>query len=219
MCPIRLLVALAAVCLAGHFTGPGSMDWKAYAEEMYQQPPKSITDVVDARPEPSVSLSPDSKWMILIDRPSMPSIAELSRRWLGLAGMRVDPVANSGFQTGYPGSVSIRATNDPDSLVEIPLPDGSKLASLSWSHRSNWLVLAVVDQRGTHLLVVDPRQPTTPRIVVQRANTLWMFVEWLPDGQSFFCCQIPAGRGPEPQATQVPQGPNIQESLGNRSPT
>lgn len=219
MCPIRLLVALAAVCLAGQFTGPSSMDWKAYAEEMYQQPPKSITDVVDARPEPSVSLSPDSKWMIQIDRPSMPSIAELSRRWLGLAGMRVDPVANSGFQTGYPISVSIRATNDPDSLVEIPLPDGSKLASLSWSHRSNWLVLAVVDQRGTHLLVVDPRQPTTPRLVVQRANTLWMFVEWLPDGQSFFCCQIPTGRGPEPQATQVPQGPNIQESLGNRSPT
>lgn len=176
-------------------------------------------DVIDAPPEPSVAFSPDTRWMTLVDRPSMPSIAEQSRRWIGLAGMRVDPVYNSNFIAGYPTGLSIRKTDDPGSTQKLTLPAGTKLSSFSWSHNSRWLVVSVVSEKGTDLLIVDPTQPANAKIVVTQINPLFTFVEWMPDGNSFCCSVIPRGRGAEPTADSVPKGPNIQESLGNKSPT
>lgn len=176
-------------------------------------------DVIDATPEPSVSFSPDTNWMVLIERPAMPSIDEVSRRWLGLAGMRIDPVYNSLSQAGYPLSVSLRKTNDPSTVSKVVLPAGSKLSRLSWSHSSRWLAVSVVNEKGTDLLIIDPSQPSSPKTVATQINSLFTFVEWMPDGNSLCCCIVPKGRGEEPKADPVPKGPNIQESIGNKSPT
>ncbi len=192
---------------------------KVRAQEMYREPPKSIVDVIDASPEPSVSFSPDGRWMTFIQRSAMPSIAELSQRWLGLAGMRIDPVSNSSFQTGYPTSLSIRKTDDTTEPVKITLPAGSKLLSVTWSHTSRWMAVMVVSDKGTDLVVVDPNKPSEGKTVLTRVNPLWNGIEWMPDGDSFACAIIPRDRGPEPTADNVPKGPNIQESLGNKSPT
>ena len=60
----------------------------------YQKPPQAIVDIMDAPPLPAVAVSPLRDVMALVPRRSMPSIAELARPWLGLAGSRVDPANN-----------------------------------------------------------------------------------------------------------------------------
>jgi len=188
------------------------------AQELYRLPPQSIVDVVDAPPQPSVGFSPDNKWMLLIARPALPSIEEMSRRWLGLAGMRVDPLSNGSFQAGYPTGLAIRPTADATQLAQVPLPAGAKLGSTSWSHKSNWLLFSLITDQGTELWGVSPQQPSQPRRLVTGLNPLWNFVEWLPNGDSFLCCTILKDRGPEPVAKLVPLGPNVQESVGQTSP-
>jgi dipeptidyl aminopeptidase/acylaminoacyl peptidase len=189
------------------------------AQNVYRQPPQSITSVIDAQPEPSVSFSPDGKWLVQVERSAMPSIAELSRKWYGLAGMRIDPVYNSSFQTGYSRAISIRKTDDVNSLVPIALPPEAMIGSLRWSHLSNQFVLSVFTKEGTDLLLIDPNNPQRPQTILRKINPLLTFVEWMPNGQSILVCKIPPKRGSEPVADQVPKGPNIQESLGNKSPT
>src|SRR5260370_16750364 len=51
----------------------------AIALAQYHMPPKEIADVVDAPPPPIASVSPDGKWLLLIQQPAMLTIAALSR--------------------------------------------------------------------------------------------------------------------------------------------
>ena len=57
----------------------------------YQLPPEAIVSLLDAPQTPSVNLSPDNQTMLLLFRPGLPSIADLSQPELRLAGVRFDP--------------------------------------------------------------------------------------------------------------------------------
>ena len=89
-------------------------------------------DILDAAPEPTVSFSPDTQWMLLMDRDAMPGIDDVSRRMLRLAGLRIDPDANGQFQTSFYKALSIRA-RDSKGVTRLPLPDEAKLSRSSWS--------------------------------------------------------------------------------------
>ncbi|MDA0742432.1 MAG: S9 family peptidase, partial [Proteobacteria bacterium] len=64
------------------------------AAPTYQQPPQPIAQILDAKPNPGVSVSPDRKTLLLTDRSNLPSIAELSEPMLRLAGYRINPRNN-----------------------------------------------------------------------------------------------------------------------------
>ena len=68
-------------------------------------PPKVIADIMDATPLPSVQLSRDRTMMLLSYRTAMPSIAEVTAPWIGLAGSRINPRNNGprvmGATTGW----------------------------------------------------------------------------------------------------------------------
>jgi hypothetical protein len=65
----------------------------AYAQEniRYQRPPEEIAKLVEAPLTPLVSFSPDKVWMLLLERSDYPSIEELSRPELRIAGLRINP--------------------------------------------------------------------------------------------------------------------------------
>jgi hypothetical protein len=90
------------------------------AHAQYRLPPKEVVDIVDAKPEPGVGFSPDGKWMVLTHREAMPDIEALGRRMLQLAGTRLDPVANSRFQTDFLRGVSLQKTGDKNSVSIVP---------------------------------------------------------------------------------------------------
>ncbi len=134
----------------------------ACAQETYRLPPSEVVDIIDVPPEPAVSLSPDRKWMLLIDRSAMPSIEDVSRRMLRLAGMRIDPAANSRFRSQFDTGLGLRSLQD-ESVIRIPLPETAKLGTVSWSHDSKTVAYVVVTKTGSQLWVAsvdDPARPT-----------------------------------------------------------
>ena len=56
----------------------------------YREPPPELMALVDAPRTPGVSLSPDRSTMLLLLRPSLPSIAEVSAPESRLAGLRIN---------------------------------------------------------------------------------------------------------------------------------
>lgn len=187
-------------------------------QEVYRKPPQKVVDIIDALPVPSVSFSPDRQWMLLMDRPAMPSIEDLSRRMLRLAGMRVDPAANSRFSTRFYSGISLRAI-DGDQTVDIPVPEGAKISGINWSHHSNCFAFTTVTDDGQQLWIARVKSPAQPIQVTDRLSTVTGGFYWMPDGLSILCQLVPEDRGPEPEASRTPVGPNIQESSGNTSPT
>ena len=135
----------------------------------YQIPPQAIVDIVDAKPTPSVSLSPDTEWVLMIDRDAMPDIADVSRRMLQLAGMRIDPAANGRFQTGHLRGMTLRSRNavpsgiqNEDTHFEIPLSENPKISSVSWSHDSKKFAFVLVTDKGQQLWVSSCLLYTSP---------------------------------------------------------
>src|SRR5918999_3118617 len=64
------------------------------ASAQYQVPPKEIVDILDAPPLPTAAVSPSRQVMALLERPSMPPIADLAQPMLRLAGLRINPRTN-----------------------------------------------------------------------------------------------------------------------------
>ena len=56
----------------------------------YLLPPKAIVDILDAPPPPTVELSPSRDVVALLDRASMPTIAQLAQPMHRIAGIRVN---------------------------------------------------------------------------------------------------------------------------------
>ena len=75
----------------------------AYSQENigYQTPPKPIADLIDAAPTPGLSISPNDEWLLLMERPSLPSIEEVSQKELRIAGLRINPVTNGPSRGRY----------------------------------------------------------------------------------------------------------------------
>ncbi len=186
-------------------------------QNTYLTPPQEVIDIVDAKPEPSVSLSPDAKWMVYVDRNAMPDISDLARRMVGVAGMRIDPIANAGFQTDFFRGLSVRK-RESTTMTRIPVQENARIAMISWSHDSQRLFFTNVTLKGTQLWLVSLDTPDQPVLLTDRLSMVLGSVEWMPDGKRVLCNLVPSSRGPEPSAPSVPNGPNIQETFGNVSP-
>ena len=65
----------------------------------YQLPPQEIVDLVDAPLTPSIRIDPKVKWMLLLERPSLPPIEKLTKPELKLAGLRINPKTKSPVRT------------------------------------------------------------------------------------------------------------------------
>jgi dipeptidyl aminopeptidase/acylaminoacyl peptidase len=187
----------------------------------YQLPPDEVVKIIDADPEPAVSFSLDTEWIMLIERSAMPDIADVSRRMLRLGGLRIDPAANSTFQTGFQKGLKLRRRGDSPNVeaVRIPLAEGAKLASVSWAHDSRSFAFTVVTDQGQQLWAATVEDPTHPKMLTDQLSTVTGGFDWMPDAQHILCKLVPSDRGAEPSNSNVPTGPNIQESSGNTSPT
>ena len=81
MKPIRLITLLCVLM--------SSFD--TYSQQGYQRPPEEIAKILEAPQTPGVSISPDKTLMALLDNDDYPTIEELSRPELRLAGLRINP--------------------------------------------------------------------------------------------------------------------------------
>jgi dipeptidyl aminopeptidase/acylaminoacyl peptidase len=186
--------------------------------EDYRLPPRAVVDIVDAEPEPAVSLSPDAAWMVLVERDAMPGIADVSRRMLRLAGVRIDPAANGRFATSYYKGLSLRHRDDGDA-IRVPVAPGARIGWISWAHDSQTFVYAIVTDAGTQVWAAGVNRPDKPTMLTDRLSSVMGGLAWLPDAKHVVCRLVPQDRGDEPADPLIPSGPNIQESSGNTSPT
>jgi dipeptidyl aminopeptidase/acylaminoacyl peptidase len=197
-----------------------AMNSASDGQEVYRLPPQGVVDVIDAKPEPGISFSPDAKTMLLLGRNAMPDISDISRRMLQLAGVRIDPVANSRFQTTFYNEIRVRKTvsESTDLGTKVELPDDVRIGTLSWSHDSSKFAFTVVTDEGTDLHVADV-ETAKSTLLCKNISLVMGTIQWMPDAKHILCTVVPENRGEEPVETRTPIGPNVQESSGNTSPT
>ncbi|MBN2505094.1 MAG: hypothetical protein JXQ71_00215 [Verrucomicrobia bacterium] len=106
--------------------------WVARAQVTYQKPPREVLEVLDAPLPPTMVLNPSRDGWLLVARERYPSIAELARPMLGLAGLRINP-QNRGPHP-LPPYTGITLQNAPPSeAVRVGLPPGARLGMPRWA--------------------------------------------------------------------------------------
>src|SRR5205807_3159114 len=70
-----LFIFACCLCLAAAI----AVDEPEGSKQRYQMPPRAVADLIDAPVTPAVTVSPDREWLLLLELPSLPPIAELAR--------------------------------------------------------------------------------------------------------------------------------------------
>lgn len=193
----------------------------AQGDSGYKVPPKGIVDLVDVPPTPSVRVSPDGKWLLLLEQASMPSIAELAQPELRLAGLRINPATNGPSRSG--GFIGM-------SLVDIALgsgvatpiqglPDYPQISNPVWSPDGRRVAFAHTTGKGIELWVAESSTGTARRLTEPVLNeVLGNSFQWFSDSRRLLIKQVAPDRGLPPVEPAAPAGPVTSENAGTAAP-
>jgi dipeptidyl aminopeptidase/acylaminoacyl peptidase len=184
----------------------------------YQLPPKEIVDILDAAPLPTASVSPSRQVVALLERPSMPAIADLAQPMHRLAGLRINPRTNGLHRAQTLRGITLLNVADGTDIT-VTLPPNPKLTWIGFSPDGARFAFTQTRDTGIELWMGDALTGQAKSISTATLNGAWGTpCEWLADSTALLCRFVPPSRGPEPVAPDVPSGPNIQENLGSRGP-
>ncbi len=171
---------------------------------------------MDAPPLPGVAVSPLRDVIALVPRRSMPSIAELARPWLGLAGSRIDPTT-SGPRLAPAGMGIILRTIATGAERRIQVAADARIGLVGFSPDGKRLAFTDTRDTRAELHIADVASGGT-RMVDAALNMVGGGCGWLIDSSTLLCPFVPANRQSPPAAPRTPSGPNIQENQGPSGP-
>ncbi|MEL6253046.1 MAG: prolyl oligopeptidase family serine peptidase [Bacteroidota bacterium] len=182
----------------------------------YQMPPQAIADLADAAPTPAVSLSPDDQWMLLMQRSSMPSIAELSQPELRIGGLRINPRNNGQSRTSYYLGFTFRSMEDQKEFGVEGLPSEPLISNVSWSADGKYIAFTHSKQEYIELWVLDVESRKARKLTDAYINAAMRGrpYSWISTSYDIIMAAIPEGRGDAPQKPATPLGPVISSNEG-----
>jgi dipeptidyl aminopeptidase/acylaminoacyl peptidase len=206
----RLLLFMVTVCMI-HATV------FAQTAAQYKQPSAEIVKMLEAPPFPASEISPDGRWMLLSERPAMPSISEIAQPMLRLAGTRISPRTNSAF-----GGQNINRLTLVDLTTNaarpLQIPANARISGVSFSPDSKSIAFVQKTENGQQLWVASVATAKSALTAIVKLNsTSGAPYQWLPDSSGLICLTVPTTRGPEPKESEVPVGPKIQETAGEKA--
>jgi dipeptidyl aminopeptidase/acylaminoacyl peptidase len=200
----RLLVVALALIAAGSFA-------------QYKQAPASIKQVLNAPPTPGFSLSPAKDRYILTERKSYPTIEEVSRPYVGLAGSRLDPATSGPHMPGRNVGFTVHKISG-GAPIRIRTPEGMALGGISWSLDGRFVAFTASDDGPSQLWLADTADGRSWRVPGLHLNAAHgSSFGWMPSGNGLWVKAVPEDRV-LPQAPRVPAGPVTQDADGKLSP-
>jgi dipeptidyl aminopeptidase/acylaminoacyl peptidase len=192
----------------------------ASGQTPYKVPPAEVAAILDAPPPPRVVPSPTRDAMLLVQSRLYPSIEELARPVLRIAGVRIDPRLGVSQRLTHIVGLSVQPL-DGSPARRIALPDGATIHSPTWSHDGRRIAFERDVADGVELWVADAATGRAKAIAGVRINDVLAMrgraFAWMRDNQHLLVRMVPERRGAAPATPRAPSGPNVQETAGRRS--
>lgn len=185
----------------------------------YQRPPDAIAKLLEAPLTPSISLSHDNAWMLLLDKSDYPSIEELSRPELRIAGLRINPDNYGPSRPNYQIGMKLKKLSDNSEYTISNLPSPLLISNASFSPDSRKITFLQNNADKIELWIIDVATLTASKVTERKiSNVVGAAYGWLPDSQHLIISTVPANQKPMPAKSRVPSGPVIEENLGKKAP-
>src|SRR5512139_2701479 len=144
----------------------------AQTEGRYLLPPKAVVDILDAKPLPTVILSPTRQELAMLDRASMPTIADLSQPMLRLAGRRINPKTNGPQRPQAVLAITLKRIAD-GRHVKVNAPLAPRLGNVSFSPLGSRLAFTQTGPTGIELWIADARTGMARKVTTPTLNGAW----------------------------------------------
>ncbi len=185
----------------------------------YQKPSKEILDLVNAPIAPSVLITDDDEYMIMLYRDAYKTMAELSETELRLAGLRINPKTNIGSRTNYYNDIKIKNPKDKEAKSVVGLPKNARIANLSFSPDQFKVAVTNTTENGVEVWVLDLKTASVKKLTDATVNAnIGDVINWFKDGESLLVKMLPTNRKPLINADDsVPAGPTIASNDGKEA--
>ncbi len=190
----------------------------AQEDVAYKVPPKTISDMLLAKPAPNVSVDEKGQWMLLTEVSTYPSVEELAQPELRIAGLRINPKNYSPSRQNFINNLYLKniATGKESKITGLPVP--LYAGSVSWSPTDK--KIAFTHTLGDHvdLYVIDIATLKATKINKMGVNAvLGSSYQWYDDNTILYKGTLaPASTAPPKPA--MPKGPTTQENYGKAAP-
>ena len=157
--------------------------------------------------------------MVLLYRPSYKSIADLSKKELRIAGLRVDPERYIGSRTTYIHRVAVVAPATSKTPIDVSgLPEHPKLSNFRWSPDEQKIAMTHTASTGVELWVLDVNTKVAKKVFSEPINaTLGSSVVWLKDSNNLLVKLVPKDHQQIVNKNEVCQwGPRLQKIMAKK---
>lgn len=193
---------------------------RAQAPIAYQKPPEVIRRILEAPAPPVARMSPRGDRVLLAEPVHYPTIAELARPMLRLAGVRMDP-ANFGPHNPrtFRHLELVELAGASPRVHPIALPAELRVSLPEWSPDGRRLFFVSYGAQAVELWWVEAATAAAHRVAGLRLNaTLGPPCRWWDAGSSLLCRAVSTRSGGPPPAPTVPTGPIVQQTSGVAAP-
>jgi dipeptidyl aminopeptidase/acylaminoacyl peptidase len=183
----------------------------------YKTPPKDIADMLLAKKSPSVSVDEKAEWMLFMEISSYPSVEELARPELKIAGLRINPANFAPSRQNYINNLTLRNIASGKDYKINGLPSPLYAGSIRWSPSYKKIAFTQTTANRVDLYVIDVAAQKAVKISKSPLNTLMETYTWYDDNTLLYPTATKSAAAAPPRPA-VPKGPTTQENYGKAAP-
>lgn len=190
----------------------------AQEDVSYKLPPKDIADLLLAKPAPGVSTDDKGEWMLLTESSSYPSVEELARPELRIAGLRINPNNYAPSRQNFLQNLYLKNMATGKEMAISGLPSPLYAGSVSWSPNDKKIAFTHTTNDRVDLYVVDVATQKAVKINKSALNVLMGgSYQWYDDNTLLYRAALQPASSAPPKPL-MPKGPTIQENYGKAAP-
>jgi dipeptidyl aminopeptidase/acylaminoacyl peptidase len=183
----------------------------------YKMPPKDIADMLLAKASPSVSIGDKGEWMLLTESSSYPSVEELARPELKIAGLRINPNNYAPSRQNFVNNLYLKNIETGKELKITGLPSPLYGGNVSWNPNDKKIAFTQTTGKQVDLYVIDVATQKAMKVNKTALNVITGGYQWYDDNTLLYRTIIKPGSAAPPKPT-IPNGPTTQENYGKASP-
>ncbi|RYY48807.1 MAG: S9 family peptidase [Chitinophagaceae bacterium] len=183
----------------------------------YKKPPKAMEDILMAKPTPGVSIDDNGEWMLFTEYNPYPTVEELARPELRIAGLRINPNNFAPSRQTFINKVYLKNISSDKVLPISGLPSPLFAGNVSWSPDDKKIALTHTTASRVDLYIINVSTQRAVKINKLALNTVVGDITWF-DNNTIFYNAAPQAAAAAPPKPLAPKGPAIQENYGKASP-
>ncbi len=185
----------------------------------YKTPPKEIVNLLNAPTTPSISVSPQSKWLLQLGVKQYASIQEVSKHELRIGGVRINPENFSQSRALYNDSLILTSVSNGKDFIVTNLPETQNLRHFCWSPNGKYVAFTNTTPVGVELWLLDVIKKRASKLTDAILNNSLAInpFSWLDKGEWIIFTAIDGNKESPPVKPVIPTGPIIREAKGIES--